>query len=248
MNEILLIFLDVVFFVLFYLIIDYFEKVRKHKLQTKLSYYGAEFKMFFFHFIRFVKYADEPEENYINAYLQFLSSHYPQETIEIIENIVKKYLKDDINVERAVLKSDWNQHNNKIRIINFLFKMAAADGRISIKELAYIESVYKLLKISDNVYFRIKSYYIQEEEAKSDSSFTDIFIDRKTLLSEAFQILEIDENSDTDTIKKAYRTLVKISHPDKFATQGDVEIKKAEQKFQILTEAYEYIKTVRKIN
>jgi len=49
-----------------------------------------------------------------------------------------------------------------------------------------------------------------------------------------YEILEVSENADKATIKKAYRTMAKKYHPDKNA--GDIE---AEQKFKLCNEAYQ---------
>jgi len=49
-----------------------------------------------------------------------------------------------------------------------------------------------------------------------------------------YEILEISQNADKTTIKKAYRKMAKQYHPDK--NQGD---KEAEQKFKLCNEAYQ---------
>ncbi|MDA3908259.1 MAG: molecular chaperone DnaJ [Sulfurimonas sp.] len=49
-----------------------------------------------------------------------------------------------------------------------------------------------------------------------------------------YEILEVSKNADKTTIKKAYRTMAKIYHPDK--NSGDEE---AEHKFKLCNEAYQ---------
>ncbi|QOR01665.1 MULTISPECIES: molecular chaperone DnaJ [unclassified Campylobacter] len=51
-----------------------------------------------------------------------------------------------------------------------------------------------------------------------------------------YEILEISQNSDKDTIKKAYRKMALKYHPDR--NQGD---KEAEEKFKLVNEAYEVL-------
>ncbi|WP_348518989.1 molecular chaperone DnaJ [Campylobacter sp. CCS1377] len=51
-----------------------------------------------------------------------------------------------------------------------------------------------------------------------------------------YEILEITQNADKDTIKKAYRKLALKYHPDR--NQGD---KEAEDKFKLINEAYEVL-------
>ena len=62
-------------------------------------------------------------------------------------------------------------------------------------------------------------------------------------MSDYYKILEIDENSDSDTIKKAYRGLAQKYHPDK--NPGD---KSAEDKFKKIAEAYETLSKPEKKN
>lgn len=54
-----------------------------------------------------------------------------------------------------------------------------------------------------------------------------------------YQILDISSEASEEEIKKAYRLLVQIYHPDKYQNTGDKELtKKAEERFKKLQEAY----------
>ena len=57
-------------------------------------------------------------------------------------------------------------------------------------------------------------------------------------------ILEIHADADFDTIKKAYRTLVKIHHPDRFHNNGPEQILLAQERFIEIQLAYEYFETL----
>jgi molecular chaperone DnaJ len=56
-------------------------------------------------------------------------------------------------------------------------------------------------------------------------------------LRDYYEILEVERNADTETIKKAYRKLALLYHPDR--NNGDPE---SEEKFKEATEAYEVLR------
>ena len=55
----------------------------------------------------------------------------------------------------------------------------------------------------------------------------------------AYQILEVETNANSDEIKRAYRNMVKKYHPDKLRGQDPAMMKGAEEKFRQVQKAYE---------
>lgn len=55
-----------------------------------------------------------------------------------------------------------------------------------------------------------------------------------------YQVLGVHRDADAQTIKRAYRKLTKLHHPDKVASQG-VSKEEAEKKMEQLNEAYEVL-------
>lgn len=66
---------------------------------------------------------------------------------------------------------------------------------------------------------------------------------RQTTLSHAFAILELATTSDKQAVKRAYRRLMSLNHPDKLIAKGlpDSMIKLANEKTQKIRQAYEQI-------
>ena len=60
-----------------------------------------------------------------------------------------------------------------------------------------------------------------------------------------YTILEIDPKASNDTVKKAYRSMVKKYHPDKLQHMDEAYRKGAEEKFRSVREAYEQIQKER---
>ena len=56
-----------------------------------------------------------------------------------------------------------------------------------------------------------------------------------------YQVLGIDRRADTSEVKKAYRTLAKVYHPDKQADSSVEEKEKAEKEFLKVAQAYEIL-------
>ena len=65
---------------------------------------------------------------------------------------------------------------------------------------------------------------------------------------EAYEILGVKENDDMDTIKKAYRQLIKKYHPDIISSQNKDEsyMEEATAKTQEINQAYQVIKDEKK--
>ena len=60
-----------------------------------------------------------------------------------------------------------------------------------------------------------------------------------------YETLWVDKNANADEIKKAYRKLAKLHHPDKVAHLGEEHQQKAKEKFQLIVDAYDLIKEKR---
>ena len=65
---------------------------------------------------------------------------------------------------------------------------------------------------------------------------------------EAYEILGVKESDDMDTIKKAYRQLIRKYHPDIISSQNKDEsyMEKATSKTQEINQAYQVIKDEKK--
>jgi hypothetical protein len=60
----------------------------------------------------------------------------------------------------------------------------------------------------------------------------------------SYQVLEIEAGASEAEIKQAYRNLAKVWHPDRFARDSVLQ-QKAQEKFQLITAAYELLKSDR---
>lgn len=140
--------------------------------------------------------------------------------------------------EKTVVK--WlNRHlkdrSKKVQIMYFLAGLSNVDGSINGKEMALLHSINELLGLTPKEFQSVIGMYQQRHERKSEPSPRA----RKTYIRLACEVIGVSENAKMDEIKKAYRKLVKIHHPDRFANESEEQQNIAEQKFLEIQKAYE---------
>jgi DnaJ like chaperone protein len=113
-------------------------------------------------------------------------------------------------------------------MMDVLFRVGAADGRLSDAEDATLRSAARIFNVSDVAFNRLKSKYIRSAD-------------------KYYAVLKCDETSSNEEIKKQYRKLVTEYHPDKIEAKGLPEefIKFANDKFSEIQEAYDQIRKKR---
>lgn len=118
------------------------------------------------------------------------------------------------------------QYGARLQMLDFLFRIAKADGRVSPPELEKLFEIAGFMRISTLDFNSIKAMFV----AQTDSAYT---------------ILEVSKSATDSEIKKAYRNLVKKHHPDKVRNLGHAAEEAAKEKFQRIQKAYEDIKNER---
>ncbi len=113
-------------------------------------------------------------------------------------------------------------------MIDILFRLAAADGRMTSPEETLLRSATRLFHLHDSVFEGLKARHFGRGPSH-------------------FEVLGCTAEDDDDVIKGRYRQLVKEYHPDRIASKGLPEefIKVAEEKFREIQTAYEAIKKER---
>ena len=162
---------------------------------------------------------------------------------------LEKYLEHDLNFEKLCKKAAYlfNQ-STKIQLLHFLAGIATKDSMLTNAELKILRKISMRIGIPNRTLMSILALYnyITEEQAKQNR-------ERKSrpknssqwTLKRAFTILELNESATDKEIKKAYRKLAKIHHPDAVIHMGPEFQKGAERKFKQISEAYEAIKEKR---
>jgi len=110
-------------------------------------------------------------------------------------------------------------------MIDILFRVSVADGKLTDESEALIRSAARIFGIGEERYGRIRSVYASDIERY-------------------YAVLGVAKAAPPDQVKKAYRRLVQEYHPDKIAAKGLPEefTRFAQDKFREIQEAYEKVK------
>lgn len=144
--------------------------------------------------------------------------------------LLKEILKQEIPIREVSNQiKHYMEYASRLQLMHFLWGIAGADGHFHPNEINVIEIIGKYLWIKQNDFDSIKAMFVKDTD-------------------NAYKILEITPDSSNDEIKKAYRKMAVKYHPDKVSHLGEEFKKAAEEKFQMLNQAYETIKKQRGIN
>lgn len=143
-----------------------------------------------------------------------------------------KQIAQDLNklLGRSILK--------RKQFIAFLIQLAFIDNGISTEEEKVLREIMQELNIAPSVYDEIVNKFENMMKNKQQTMTP----------NKAYEILGVKETDDMDTIKKAYRKLIREFHPDIISSQNKDEsyMEEATAKTQEINQAYQVIKDARK--
>jgi len=144
--------------------------------------------------------------------------------------LLREMLKRDIPVYQVCIQiKQFMPLASRHQLIHYLYGLSNADGVIHAAEINVIDQIGGYLGISTPDMNSLKAMYYRD--AHSD-----------------YKILEITEAATDEEVKKAYRKMALIFHPDKVAQEGEEVQRAATEKFKKVQEAYENIKKQRGMN
>lgn len=145
---------------------------------------------------------------------------------KIFNNLNKQSLSSQLR-PICIQLNKYINHSSRLQIIHFLFGVSASDNEIHISEKILIEKIATYLNISKYDFESIQSMFVDN---RSDNS-----------LEKYYKILAVNNSASIDEVKKAYRKMAMKYHPDKLQGVSSDIVKLAEEKFQLVQDAYENI-------
>jgi DnaJ like chaperone protein len=178
---------------------------------------------------------------------QFLAKNFDSVHVAKRMTLLDRLLLKQNNIDDACRRvMYYTPIESRHKIIDFLFGLAAADGRVSFKEMKTIQTIASHLYVDAAVFLRIKQMYYKESD--NQQSYRTAQTTSYTFMDTYYSILKVSKTATDVEIKTAYRKLVLKYHPDRWLHQPIKDQEIARQKFQELQVAYEKIKTERGLN
>ena len=165
-------------------------------------------------------------------------SHYK------IDMLIQNYSEKEINIDSTCKKISRLYTKQRLFLLYSLLDIAASDKIYSVEEETFINNIRQKIKIPYQTFQIIKNNYtkkgmkderkiIEEQNRKKQA--------KSFLPYNAYKILGVTPEVTKTQLKKAYRTLAKKYHPDKFHGQSEEVIQQAQDKFQQIAKAYEIV-------
>lgn len=170
-----------------------------------------------------------------------------------LETEFNELIQKDISMKHIARWVNWRFNRiEREELLYLLIEISLIDGSITMAEQDILFALSDHLEISRKElksmvashYQRIereqREYYKRQQEWRKRARASQ---DTNSNKDRAFEILGISSHASEAEIKKAYRSLVKKHHPDRYSGHDEAIVKAAEARFIEIQKAYEIVNT-----
>jgi DnaJ like chaperone protein len=172
---------------------------------------------------------------------QYFHRYFTEENYNFGDSLLFS-LRHPIKIETVCdwLNAHLKEEGERAQVIYFLTGLAFLNETLTERELKFLQLMNDKLHLPKENLNRIISIFKSYKSTQNSKSGKQpkVKMDREKVYRE---ILNVSSSASNEEIKKAYRKLVKLHHPDVFANASDAQKKLAEDKFIQIQEAYEHL-------
>jgi DnaJ like chaperone protein len=194
-----------------------------------------------------MKEGDDVSSKEIRYVHYFLEKQFGKRNLESRKIALNNFLKSEKSVYHTLKNIDQNQDpKTKNQLLHFLVKIAIIDGYLKKKELLALEKVCKGIGLYPGKLISILALhsYITEQAHKQQSRNKKNYSGggSTSKLKTAYKVLGLKDTATSKEIKKAYRKLVTLHHPDKLLNFSKAKQEESKRLYLKINDAYDLIK------
>lgn len=174
---------------------------------------------------------------------KFIHKNFPSYFDEVNFKLKELYQLKKINhtsVASWIKKNDFSI-KSKYEILHFAVGFSSVDGEINDAEYEVIKDFAILLNIDLSYFDSIINQYRFEKKKQQYQQKASTSYSQNSLLKDAYKVFGLTENATEEEIKREYRKLAKLHHPDLQSNDTEEQKKLAHERFLVIQQAYELI-------
>ena len=175
----------------------------------------------------------EISEMEISTIKSFFRSHLRYNNTQMlwIDQLIEDAIKNDESINELCKQFGelFGLQEQKI-LIQLLYQVALADNYLHEKEQELINLIVAELKFPEHEHLYLRNMFLRNADTESP-----------------LKVLGLTEDATKEEIKRKYRELSKENHPDKIAHLGQEFQSAAEEKMAKINQAYQKLKTSRRV-